>query len=384
MAKDLGLAAHAAEPTGVDAALGLRAAEIYERLAADGGAGQDFSAIINDIRDRSEHRRDDRMSEISTSYETILVERQGRVGIITLNRPEGAQRAQPAADAARWSAAARGVRPRSRRSAASCSPDRSRPSRPAPTSRRCSPAVLHEMYLADWFAAWDALAAVRTPIDRRRGRLRPRRRLRAGDDVRHHHRRRHREVRPAGDQARRHPRHGRLPAADPRGRQVQGHGDCASPAGPWTPRRPNAPGWCPGSCPPPTCSTRRSTVAATIAAMSQAGRDDGEGERSTAPTRPPSPRACASNAGSSTPCSPPRTRRRAWPPSSRSGRPTSPTAERHRDGTGPAATGGPGRGAGRPVRRARRGPPAVGGPRLGRSGGGHGRRHDHRPGSTDC
>ncbi len=28
------------------------------------------------------------------SYETILVEREERVGIITLNRPKGAQRAQ--------------------------------------------------------------------------------------------------------------------------------------------------------------------------------------------------------------------------------------------------------------------------------------------------
>jgi hypothetical protein len=51
--------------------------------------------------------------------------------------------------------------------------------------------------------------------DRRGGRLRARRRLRARDDVRHHHRRRHRQVRPARDQARRHPRRRRhaAPAA---------------------------------------------------------------------------------------------------------------------------------------------------------------------------
>ena len=42
--------------------------------------------------------------------------------------------------------------------------------------------------------------------DRGGGGLRARRRLRAGDDVRFHRRRRNREIRPAGDQARRHPR----------------------------------------------------------------------------------------------------------------------------------------------------------------------------------
>ncbi|MFF1377483.1 3-hydroxyisobutyrate dehydrogenase [Streptomyces sp. NPDC058308] len=53
MAKDLGLAAGAARATGVDAALGLRAAELYEEFAADGGAERDFSAIVQTIRERS-------------------------------------------------------------------------------------------------------------------------------------------------------------------------------------------------------------------------------------------------------------------------------------------------------------------------------------------
>jgi hypothetical protein len=60
--------------------------------------------------------------------------------------------------------------------------------------------------------------------DRRRGRLRARRRLRAGDDVRLHHRRRQREVRPAGDQARHHPRCRRHAAPAARDRQGQGDG----------------------------------------------------------------------------------------------------------------------------------------------------------------
>ncbi|WAL99528.1 3-hydroxyisobutyrate dehydrogenase [Streptomyces sp. Je 1-369] len=54
MAKDLGLAAGAARATGVDATLGLRAAELYEEFAAEGGADRDFSAIVRAIRRRSD------------------------------------------------------------------------------------------------------------------------------------------------------------------------------------------------------------------------------------------------------------------------------------------------------------------------------------------
>ncbi|MCU1514253.1 MAG: 3-hydroxyisobutyrate dehydrogenase [Microbacteriaceae bacterium] len=53
MVKDLGLAAAALESAGVDAELGSMARTIYERFAAAGGAGLDFSAIINDVRERS-------------------------------------------------------------------------------------------------------------------------------------------------------------------------------------------------------------------------------------------------------------------------------------------------------------------------------------------
>lgn len=54
MAKDMGLAFAAIESTGVHAELGSLANEIYQRFAAGDGAGQDFSGIINDIRQRSE------------------------------------------------------------------------------------------------------------------------------------------------------------------------------------------------------------------------------------------------------------------------------------------------------------------------------------------
>lgn len=50
MAKDLGLAANAAEAGGVAADLGKRAAEVYAAFAQGAGEGKDFSAIINEVR----------------------------------------------------------------------------------------------------------------------------------------------------------------------------------------------------------------------------------------------------------------------------------------------------------------------------------------------
>jgi 3-hydroxyisobutyrate dehydrogenase len=53
MAKDLGLAANAVAASGVDARLGLAAARIYAELAEGDRAGQDFSTVINAIREHS-------------------------------------------------------------------------------------------------------------------------------------------------------------------------------------------------------------------------------------------------------------------------------------------------------------------------------------------
>ncbi|WP_430331896.1 3-hydroxyisobutyrate dehydrogenase [Rhodococcus sp. ACT016] len=53
MDKDLGLAANALRANGVDAELGMRAAELYRRFHETGHGDEDFSAIIRDIRDRS-------------------------------------------------------------------------------------------------------------------------------------------------------------------------------------------------------------------------------------------------------------------------------------------------------------------------------------------
>jgi len=53
MSKDLGLALEALESTGTDARMGTLAADLYRQFAEGDGAGLDFSAIINTIRERS-------------------------------------------------------------------------------------------------------------------------------------------------------------------------------------------------------------------------------------------------------------------------------------------------------------------------------------------
>lgn len=53
MAKDLGLALAALDSTGTHARMGTLAADLYRHFADEGGAGLDFSAIINTIRERS-------------------------------------------------------------------------------------------------------------------------------------------------------------------------------------------------------------------------------------------------------------------------------------------------------------------------------------------
>lgn len=61
MAKDLGLAVEALNSTGVDAVLGRAAEEIFREFSLHGGAGKDFSGIINAIRDASENANTDRV-----------------------------------------------------------------------------------------------------------------------------------------------------------------------------------------------------------------------------------------------------------------------------------------------------------------------------------
>lgn len=54
MAKDLGLAEAALDHTGVDAQAGRLASTLFREFAEGAGAGKDFSAIIEDVRARSE------------------------------------------------------------------------------------------------------------------------------------------------------------------------------------------------------------------------------------------------------------------------------------------------------------------------------------------
>ena len=137
---------------------------------------------------------------------------------------EAAQRAQRRADGRARRRAARPSTPTTA-SAASSSPAARRRSPPAPTSRRWRPTASSTPTRKGFITPQlgdDPPGA--QAGDRRGGRLRARRRLRAGDDVRLRHRRRQREVRPARDQARHHPRRRRHAAPAARGRQGQGDG----------------------------------------------------------------------------------------------------------------------------------------------------------------
>jgi len=195
MAKDLGLALNALESTGVAAVLGPLAAKIYRRFADEGGAGLDFSGIINSIRSKSDEERH-RM----TTYENILLERRGRVGLITLNRPQALNALNEAL--MRDVVAAATELDRDSEVGAIVITGSERAFAAGADIKEMATQSYMDMYAADWFAGWGALAAVRTPGDRRRRRARPRRRLRTGHDLRLHHRGGHRQVRAAGDQAR--------------------------------------------------------------------------------------------------------------------------------------------------------------------------------------
>jgi 3-hydroxyisobutyrate dehydrogenase len=60
MSKDLALAMEAAEATGTETRIGALASAVYTDFAAGAGHGLDFSAIVNDIRDRSQSRAGER------------------------------------------------------------------------------------------------------------------------------------------------------------------------------------------------------------------------------------------------------------------------------------------------------------------------------------
>ena len=135
-----------------------------------------------------------------TNYETILVDRDERVGTITLNRPKALNALNSQVMHEVTTAAAEFDNDPG--SAPSSSPATRRRSRRVPTSRRCRSCPSATCSARTSSPRGEAGRGAHA-ADRRGGGLRARRRLRAGDDVRPADRRRHRQVRPARDQARR-------------------------------------------------------------------------------------------------------------------------------------------------------------------------------------
>ena len=141
-------------------------------------------------------------------YETILVEQRGAVTLITLNRPQALNALNSQVLGELIAAFAAFDADDSQRCAVLTGSEKAfaagadiKEMADAGLRRRCT--------AANFFAGWETVTAHPQARDRRGRRLCARRRLRAGDDVRLHHRRRQRQVRPARDQARRHARHGR-------------------------------------------------------------------------------------------------------------------------------------------------------------------------------
>ena len=157
------------------------------------------------------------------AYQNILVETRGRVGLLTLNRPKALNalndqlmdelgEALLAFDAdeasVRWSITG---------------------------SEKAFAAGADIGAMKDWsymdvFKSeyisrnWETIRRVRKPVIAAVGGLRAGRRLRTGNDVRHHHRGRHGEIWSARNQAGHHPGRRRHTAPAARGRQGQGDG----------------------------------------------------------------------------------------------------------------------------------------------------------------
>ena len=161
-------------------------------------------------------------AERSMSYQNILVETKGRVGIIRFNRPQ-ALNALNAALVDELNAAIDAFEADADIGCILITGSEKAFAAGADIKEMADKSYI-DVYLGNFAANQDRDRA-RAQADGRGGRgLRARRRLRARDAVRPHHRRRQRQVRPARDQARRHSRHRRHPAAHPRGRQGQGDG----------------------------------------------------------------------------------------------------------------------------------------------------------------
>ena len=99
------------------------------------------------------------------SYENIEVRTEaGKVGIVTLNRPKAAERAERRADDRAGRRRSRPSTP-TRPSAASSSPAASAPSPPAPTSRAMAKYSFADVYKGDYITRnWETIRSIRKPV----------------------------------------------------------------------------------------------------------------------------------------------------------------------------------------------------------------------------
>jgi len=157
MLKDLKLARDAAGLVGADTALGRQATDIYSSYEAAGFGATDFSGVISYIRSQGA------MSEpVPPTFQSILVGTRGRVGLITLNRPnalnahnlEVMKEVTIALDAFDTDPAIGCIVLTGSEKAFAAGAD----------IKEVQPQSFTDMYLADWFSRWAAVERTRKPI----------------------------------------------------------------------------------------------------------------------------------------------------------------------------------------------------------------------------
>ena len=131
-----------------------------------------------------------------STFEYIIVESKGAVGIVTLNRPKMLN----ALSFGVFKEIAAAIDDLEADDSIGCIllAGSEKAFAAGADIKEMQPKTFIDMFSSDFAAiGGDRVATVPQADDRGRQRLCARRRLRAGDDVRHHHRLRHREIRPA-------------------------------------------------------------------------------------------------------------------------------------------------------------------------------------------
>ena len=148
-----------------------------------------------------------------TDYNTILVEQRGAVTLVTLNRPQALNALNSEVLRELIDAFAAYDADDSQHCLVLTGSEKAFAA--GADIKEMQSQGFADMYSAELLRRLGAGHLDPQAVDRGGRRLCARRRLRGGDDGRLHHRRRHGQVRPAGDQARRHAGHGRIAAARP-------------------------------------------------------------------------------------------------------------------------------------------------------------------------